>query len=807
MTVLPDGQPQAPKAKRSEMVAPPVFREFHRALDAEIHLQRRCAAGTGPCDEPGPADASDGFNFTVTIDGEPLAPGRKKRDVDAGPVGQIADGQIQNQPAAPPVSPAGSPCHASPSSEVPHVTAIADGQPQAPKAKRDVDGGPVNQIADGQIQNQPTASTVSSAVSPCHASASEAAHVTVIADGQPQAPKVKRDNAGGPANQIADGQVQNQPTAAPVSSVEPACGASSSEVPHVTVIADGQPQAPKMKRDQGPVNQIADGQVQNQPTAAPVSSMEPACCASSSEVPHVTVIADGQPQAPKIKRDNRPANQIADGQVQNQPAAPPVSSVGPACHASSEVSPVTAIADGQPQAPKGKRNNGPVNQIADGQVQNQPTASPVSSVGPACHASSEVSHVTAIADGQPQAPKAKRDNGPVNQIADGQVQNQPMTAPVSSASPACHVASEVPHVTAIADGQPQAPKVKRDHAVQGMDDVAGARRYFVRHGALSTRDVEQIADGQVQNEPQAQNVHAVHQIADGQIQNAHPVNQIVDGQIQNAQPVQQVGECPIQKSNPVNQIGDGQIQNQPLPTSTPTTAPASPCTYPLPGFGNGTIGYNTTKCGMPPSPHVTAIADGQPQAPANHLPRPGPFRVFDRATHNKVNEIFHKFAAKARQVWAALHSTKPSARSIPTGADARVVRHAPRSVDAAANTEAAAIAGADADATANDGAPPRLYTCAGKGTLRMTLADGVLKDGLGRTGYIADNYQFQFDAPPQAGALVTAGFSMCDDGRLALGDRTAWWQCASGDFYNLYDRKWAPHCEAVEFRALEIVEC
>ena len=32
----------------------------------------------------------------------------------------------------------------------------------------------------------------------------------------------------------------------------------------------------------------------------------------------------------------------------------------------------------------------------------------------------------------------------------------------------------------------------------------------------------------------------------------------------------------------------------------------------------------------------------------------------------------------------------------------------------------------------------------------MSLNKGTLKDNLGRIGYIADNYQFQFDGPPQA---------------------------------------------------------
>ena len=35
------------------------------------------------------------------------------------------------------------------------------------------------------------------------------------------------------------------------------------------------------------------------------------------------------------------------------------------------------------------------------------------------------------------------------------------------------------------------------------------------------------------------------------------------------------------------------------------------------------------------------------------------------------------------------------------------------------------------------------------GPLELTLSDSVLKDAKDRTGYIASNYQFQFDGPPQ----------------------------------------------------------
>ncbi|KAI8686719.1 hypothetical protein NCS56_00332700 [Fusarium sp. Ph1] len=89
--------------------------------------------------------------------------------------------------------------------------------------------------------------------------------------------------------------------------------------------------------------------------------------------------------------------------------------------------------------------------------------------------------------------------------------------------------------------------------------------------------------------------------------------------------------------------------------------------------------------------------------------------------------------------------------------------------------------------------------CNGEGVLVMTLKDGVLKDAQGRTGYISDSYQFQFDEPPQSGSIFTAGFSVCSNGTLALGPSAVFWQCQSGDFYNLYDRHWAEQCSPVEF--------
>jgi hypothetical protein len=95
-------------------------------------------------------------------------------------------------------------------------------------------------------------------------------------------------------------------------------------------------------------------------------------------------------------------------------------------------------------------------------------------------------------------------------------------------------------------------------------------------------------------------------------------------------------------------------------------------------------------------------------------------------------------------------------------------------------------------------------TCGQAGYLTVTLANSQLTDSEGRTGYIASNYQFQFDKPPQAGAIYTAGFSVLQNGSLALGPSAVFYECSSGGFYNLYDRNWAPQCEPI---LIEILPC
>lgn len=92
--------------------------------------------------------------------------------------------------------------------------------------------------------------------------------------------------------------------------------------------------------------------------------------------------------------------------------------------------------------------------------------------------------------------------------------------------------------------------------------------------------------------------------------------------------------------------------------------------------------------------------------------------------------------------------------------------------------------------------------CDNNETLVATLAGGVLKDAKNRDGYIASNYQLQFDSPPQPDAIYTGGFAICGNNSLALGSSTLFSRCLSGKFYNLYDRPWALQCDWTEIVAM-----
>lgn len=243
----------------------------------------------------------------------------------------------------------------------------------------------------------------------------------------------------------------------------------------------------------------------------------------------------------------------------------------------------------------------------------------------------------------------------------------------------------------------------------------------------------------------------VSQISDGQPQVAttlasisvQPVSQISDGQ-------PQVATTPARVSvQPVSQISDGQ------PQVATTRAPMS--VQIVSQISDGQIQAPTTAT-IPP---VSQISDGQIQAPGSTLCT-STVSAVSQISDGQPQAPYHTIASKVKRY--AFPQATPSSS-------------------------------------------PQLVGCASNGTLTLTLDNGVLKDGQGRTGYIASNYQFQFDNPPQAGAIYTSGFSVCSNGSLALGGSAVWYQCLSGQFYNLYDRYWAPQCHAVLIDVLLLKNC
>lgn len=64
-------------------------------------------------------------------------------------------------------------------------------------------------------------------------------------------------------------------------------------------------------------------------------------------------------------------------------------------------------------------------------------------------------------------------------------------------------------------------------------------------------------------------------------------------------------------------------------------------------------------------------------------------------------------------------------------------------------------------------------------------------------------HRFQFDGPVQAGALDIDGFGLCSDGSLSLKGSNLWYQCKSGDFYNLYSQSIGAQCIAIHIMAIQ----
>ncbi|CCE78095.1 Piso0_000708 [Millerozyma farinosa CBS 7064] len=216
------------------------------------------------------------------------------------------------------------------------------------------------------------------------------------------------------------------------------------------------------------------------------------------------------------------------------------------------------------------------------------------------------------------------------------------------------------------------------------------------------------------------------------------------------------------KRDVVNQIGDGQIQKQSA-SSTQSYTEASVVNQ----IDDGQIQHQTSQT----APTTTAsvvnqIDDGQIQHQT----------ATNASAINQISDgqIQHQSATAASQIDDGQVQATGTATS--------------------------------SSSTTSDGAIPT--ACASENNLSMTLKKSVLNDAKGRVGAIVANRQFQFDGPPpQAGSIYAAGWSITKEGNLALGNQSVFYQCKSGDFYNLYDENVAQQCSGVELSVIDFVDC
>jgi len=94
----------------------------------------------------------------------------------------------------------------------------------------------------------------------------------------------------------------------------------------------------------------------------------------------------------------------------------------------------------------------------------------------------------------------------------------------------------------------------------------------------------------------------------------------------------------------------------------------------------------------------------------------------------------------------------------------------------------------------------QLRQCDANGVILGFDSSGLLRDQLNRIGYIADNFQFQFDLPVQAGGYGAKDFSAYKDPQtkdiyLTWRGSPDFYKCRSGSFENLYSQSIAPHCQ------------
>ncbi|CCF58779.1 hypothetical protein KAFR_0F01820 [Kazachstania africana CBS 2517] len=232
----------------------------------------------------------------------------------------------------------------------------------------------------------------------------------------------------------------------------------------------------------------------------------------------------------------------------------------------------------------------------------------------------------------------------------------------------------------------------------------------------------------------------------------------------------------------VSQIGDGQIQ---ATTATSTSKKTKTTAAAVSQIGDGQIQAATSTSSSSTKTKTTAtavsqIGDGQIQAATS-------------TTQSKVS------AAAVSQIGDG----QIQASTLTSSSTSATKKDKSSSTSTSTSTSAAT-----SESSSSSSDPVSAVSCKNNGTLAMTLDGSILTDEKGRIGSIVANRQFQFDGPPpQAGAIYAAGWSITPDGNLAIGDNDVFYECLSGDFYNLYDESIGSQCSPIHLEVVDLVDC
>ena len=271
----------------------------------------------------------------------------------------------------------------------------------------------------------------------------------------------------------------------------------------------------------------------------------------------------------------------------------------------------------------------------------------------------------------------------------------------------------------------------------------------------------------------------------------------------------------LQKRGVISQIGDGQAQ-----APTATKAVISQITDGQAQAPKGTkAAISQITDGQIQAPHgttsgkavtetvnvdITTTVTGTTKTIINQAPAP-------MATKAAVSQITDGQIQGAKTV-AAVSQITDGQIQVPTKAPVPITTGAVSQINDGqiqAPTKAADSAmSSPSGLSSASGNPVKSVSCKADGTLALSIKGGVLTDAKGRIGSIVANRQFQFDGPPpQAGAIYAGGWSITPQGNLALGASDIFYQCQSGDFYNLYDESIAHQCSPVHLQAVDLINC